>query len=214
MTALVAISAPLAGRLTDLIGPRWPITIGMTLLALGLLVFSRLGANASFLNLLPGMVIGGVGMGVAMGPMTTAALSAVTVDGAGVASGVLTTSRQVGGALGIAVTGAIVAAAETVSPTNPRYPLPSVDGFQHALQTGAVIRTPDPRGRESEESRTLECSGWPAENRLGAATDVDTGTPAARPRLNDPGHSAGNLVRDSRPGSRRPRSAPACAPPA
>ena len=94
---------------------------------------------AGFLDLLPGMVIGGIGMGVAMGPMTTAALSAVSVDEAGVASGVVTTSRQVGGALGIAVMGAIVAAAETVAQTDPRFPLQFVDGFQHALEAGAAI---------------------------------------------------------------------------
>ena len=139
MTALVVVSAPLAGKLTDLIGPRWPITVGMTLLAIALLLFSRLGTNAHFLDLLPGMVIGGIGMGMAMGPMTTAALSTVPVDEAGVASGVLTTSRQVGGALGIAVMGAIVAAAETVSPIDPRFPLQFVDGFQHALEAGAAI---------------------------------------------------------------------------
>ena len=139
MTILVVVSAPLAGKLTDVIGPRWPITVGMTMLAAGLLVFSRLGVGAGFLDLLPGMVIGGIGMGVAMGPMTTAALSAVSVDEAGVASGVVTTSRQVGGALGIAVMGAIVAAAETVAPTDPRFPLQFVDGFQHALEAGAAI---------------------------------------------------------------------------
>ena len=85
------------------------------------------------------MLIGGVGMGIAMGPMTTAALSTVPVDEAGVASGVVTTSRQVGGALGIAVMGAIVAAAETVPPTDPRFPLQFVEGFQHALEAGAAI---------------------------------------------------------------------------
>jgi Na+/melibiose symporter-like transporter len=74
-----------------------------------------------------------------MGPMTTAALSTVSIDEAGVVSGVLTTSRQVGGALGVAVMGAIVAAAEVVPQTDPRFPLQFVHGFQHALQTGAAI---------------------------------------------------------------------------
>jgi EmrB/QacA subfamily drug resistance transporter len=139
MSILVVVTAPLAGKATDLIGPRWPITIGMCLLAVGLLLFSRLGTQAGFLDLLPGMLIGGVGMGVAMGPMTTAALGTVSVDRAGIASGVLTTSRQVGGALGIAIMGAIVAAAETVPRTDPRFPLQFVEGFQHALETGAAI---------------------------------------------------------------------------
>jgi predicted MFS family arabinose efflux permease len=82
MSVLVVVTAPLAGKATDLIGPRWPIAIGMSLLAVGLVSFSRLGAHASFTDLLPGMLIGGVGMGVAMGPMTTAALSAVSTDDA------------------------------------------------------------------------------------------------------------------------------------
>ena len=139
MSVLVVIAAPLAGKVTDLIGPRWPIAVGMTLLSAGLLSFSRLGPHATFADLLPGMVVGGIGMGIAMGPMTTAALSTVTVDEAGVVSGVLTTSRQVGGALGVALMGAIVAAAETVAPTDPRFGLQFVEGFQHALETGAVI---------------------------------------------------------------------------
>ncbi len=139
MTLLVVVSAPLAGKLTDLIGPRWPIVAGMILLAAGLFEFSRLGLGAGFVDLLPGMLVGGLGMGLAMGPMTTAALSTVSLDEAGVASGVVTTSRQVGGALGVAVMGAIVAAAATVPPTDPRYPLLFVDGFHHALEAAAVI---------------------------------------------------------------------------
>jgi EmrB/QacA subfamily drug resistance transporter len=139
MTILVVVSAPLAGKATDLIGPRWPITIGMGLLAVALTSFSTLGVHADFLDMLPGMLIGGVGIGVAMGPMTAAALSTVAVDEAGVVSGVLTTSRQVGGALGVAVMGAIVASSEVVSQTDPRFPLQFVHGFQHALQTGAAI---------------------------------------------------------------------------
>ena len=139
MTVLVVVSAPLAGKATDLIGPRWPITVGMLLLTASLLSFSRLGVHASFSDLLPGMMIGGVGIGIAMGPMTAAALSTASIDEAGVVAGVITTSRQVGGALGVALMGAIVAAAETVSPGDPRFPLQFVHGFQHALETGAAI---------------------------------------------------------------------------
>ena len=111
----------------------------MVLLTAGLLSFSRLGVHANFSDLLPGMLIAGLGMGVAMGPITTAALSTAPVDEAGVVSGVVTTSRQVGGALGIAVMGAIVAAAESLPQTDPRFGIQFVHGFQHALEAGAAI---------------------------------------------------------------------------
>ena len=139
MTALIVVSAPLAGRATDLLGPRWPITAGLTLLALSLYLFSRLAFAAGFSDMLPGMLVGGLGMGLAMGPMTTAALSAVPVEHAGVGSGVISTVRQVGGALGVAVMGAIVAAAVTVPQHDPRYPLQYLHGFHDALRAGAAI---------------------------------------------------------------------------
>ena len=139
MTGLIILSAPLAGRLTDLLGPRWPIATGMALLALSLFLFSRLGLGAGFTAMLPGMLVGGLGMGFAMGPMTTAALSTVPVERAGVGSGVVSTFRQVGGTLGVAIMGAIVAAAETVPQHDPRFPRQYLNGFHHALQTGSLI---------------------------------------------------------------------------
>ena len=59
--------------------------------------------------MLPAFVLGGIGMSFAMTPMSAAAMGAVPVAKAGVASGVLNTFRQVGAALGIAIIGAIVA---------------------------------------------------------------------------------------------------------
>ncbi len=82
----------------------------MTLLAIMLLYYSQLGASESFYALLPGLLIGGFGMGLTMTPVTAAAMSSVAVDKAGVGSAVLNSARQVGGSLGIAVMGAIVAA--------------------------------------------------------------------------------------------------------
>jgi EmrB/QacA subfamily drug resistance transporter len=139
MTVLIVMAAPLAGRVTDLIGPRWPIAFGMVLLSISLMLFSRLGMHADFVEMLPGMLVGGIGMGAAMGPMTVAALSAVRVDDAGVASGVVTTARQVGGTLGVAVMGAIVTAAESVSQHDARFPVQFINGFHDALRTGAAI---------------------------------------------------------------------------
>jgi EmrB/QacA subfamily drug resistance transporter len=109
MTILVILIAPQAGRISDRVGSRWLVGGGMMLLAIMLLYYSRLGAHESFWSILPGLLIGGVGMGSTMTPVTAAAMGAVPVDKAGVGSAVLNSMRQVGGSLGIAVMGAIVA---------------------------------------------------------------------------------------------------------
>jgi hypothetical protein len=74
-----------------------------------------------------------------MGPTTVAVLSAVPVDDAGVGSGVVNTFRQTGGALGIAVMGAIVNGAIHVLPGDPRYPGQFVTGLHDALLAAAGI---------------------------------------------------------------------------
>ena len=109
MTVLIILVAPIAGKASDRFGSRWLMATGMTLVASSLLLYARLEAGSSFWDVLPGLVTGGIGMAMSMSPMTAAALSAVPVDKAGVGSGILNTFRQVGGALGIAIMGAILA---------------------------------------------------------------------------------------------------------
>jgi EmrB/QacA subfamily drug resistance transporter len=109
MTLLIIVVAPFAGRASDRVGSRWLMGGGMTLLGISLLFYQRAGVHSNFWTLLPAMIIGGVGMASTMSPMTSAAMGAVPVDKAGVGSGVLNSFRQVGGALGIAAMGAILA---------------------------------------------------------------------------------------------------------
>ena len=91
------------------IGSRWLMTGGMTLVALQpLLLLAALGVHESYMTLVPGC-FGGIGMASVMSPSNAAALSGVAGDRAGVGSAVVQTSRQVGGLVGIAVMGAIVA---------------------------------------------------------------------------------------------------------
>ena len=139
MTVLIILVAPLAGILSDRLGSRWLMAGGMTLVAGSLVVFAQLDTTSGFWNILPGLLIGGVGMALTMSPMTSATLSAVSVDKAGVASGVLNTFRQVGGSLGIAVGGAILASYVSVSPRSPQFADQFVTGLQHALYTSAGI---------------------------------------------------------------------------
>jgi EmrB/QacA subfamily drug resistance transporter len=139
MTILIILIAPVAGKFSDRVGSRWLVGIGMTLVAGSLLIFSRLDQSSSFWDLFPGLIVGGVGMALTMTPVTAAAMGAVAVDKAGVGSAVLNSMRQVGGSLGIAIMGAIVAASVHVPPTSPRAPAQFVVGFEHALEVAAAI---------------------------------------------------------------------------
>jgi EmrB/QacA subfamily drug resistance transporter len=139
MTVLIMLVAPLAGRITDRIGPRWLMGAGMTLLTGSLLLFSTLDENSSFWNIVPGLVVGGVGMAITMAPTMAAAMGSVPVDKAGVGSAVINSMRQVGGALGIAVMGTVVATQVSVVPGAPEYAPQFVDGYHRALLVGAAL---------------------------------------------------------------------------
>ena len=98
------------GRLVDRIGSRWLTGAGNDARSRSRsLLFSRLGTASGYWDILPGLVLMGVGMALTMTPTTAAAMSSVPRDQAGVGSAVLNSMRQVGGSLGIAITGAIVA---------------------------------------------------------------------------------------------------------
>jgi EmrB/QacA subfamily drug resistance transporter len=110
MTILIILVAPIAGKTSDRVGSRGLMTVGMVLIAVQLVLFSRLGEDATFWNLLPALMLGGVGMALTMTPSAAAATRSVPVEKAGVGSAVLNSARQVGGTMGIAVIGAIMAA--------------------------------------------------------------------------------------------------------
>jgi MFS family permease len=135
MTILIILVAPLAGKASDRIGSRWLMTAGMTLIGIQLIYFSRLGIHETFWSLLPGMLIGGVGMALTMTPSAAAATRSVPVHKAGVGSAVLNACRQVGGAMGIALMGAIMA--NEIG--GRRSPEAFMDGFGPALTVAAVI---------------------------------------------------------------------------
>ena len=139
MTLLIIVVAPIAGKLSDRIGSRWLMGAGMTLVSISLLFYQRVGLHSTFWTLLPAMLLGGVGMAMTMSPMTAAAMSSVPVDKAGVGSGVLNSFRQLGGSLGIALMGAILASYVTVPPRSPEAPQQFVNGLHAALLVAAVI---------------------------------------------------------------------------
>jgi EmrB/QacA subfamily drug resistance transporter len=139
MTLLIILVAPAAGKASDRIGSRWLMGAGMSLVGVSLLLYQRVGLHSTFWTLLPAMLLGGVGMAMTMSPMTAAAMGSVPVDKAGVGSGVLNSFRQLGGSLGIALMGAIVASYVTVSPRSPEGAQQFVNGLHAALLVSAAI---------------------------------------------------------------------------
>jgi EmrB/QacA subfamily drug resistance transporter len=135
LTILIILVAPIAGKTSDRIGSRGLMTAGMILIAVQLVMFSRLTVDATFWNLLPAFIIGGVGMSLTMTPSAAAATRSVPVDKSGVGSAVLNSARQVGGTMGVAIMGAIVAA----KAGGERTPEAFMRGFETALLVAAAI---------------------------------------------------------------------------
>jgi EmrB/QacA subfamily drug resistance transporter len=106
-TLMIIIIAPIAGRLSDRIGPKPLILSGLSVLAVSLFLQSQITDTSGYGTLLPGFILLGIGIALTMSPMSTAAMNSVQVTKAGVASGILSMGRMVGGSLGVAVTGAL-----------------------------------------------------------------------------------------------------------
>jgi EmrB/QacA subfamily drug resistance transporter len=136
-TLMIVGVAPVAGRLSDRFGARWLIAGGLTIVAASLWSFSGLAVDSTYLDLLPGFMLLGIGIAMTMSPMTSAAMNAVAVEKAGVASGVLSMFRMIGGSLGVAVTGAIFQA--SVGDAATATPADFVDALGLAMLVSAGV---------------------------------------------------------------------------
>ena len=141
LTVLIILVAPIAGRLSDRVGSRWLMTSGMVLVSAQLLYFSRQDEHSSYVDLLPALIVGGIGMALVMTPSAAAAVRALPVDKSGVGSAVLNAFRQVGGSMGIALIGAIMAheVGGLRGPAVFSDPARFVDGFSTSLTVAAAI---------------------------------------------------------------------------
>ncbi len=110
-TLMIVLIAPVAGRLTDKIGARLPMAVGLTLVAGALVWLTQIDPSTTYSDLFPSFILMGIGMALVMSPMSTAAMNAVADAKAGIASGILSMNRMIGGTLGIAVIGAVFQAA-------------------------------------------------------------------------------------------------------
>jgi MFS family permease len=107
---MVILIAPIAGKLSARIGPRPLMVGGMLIMSAGLASLTRLSLDASYWTVIfPSFICVGAGVAMSMPTTTGVAMSSVDQARAGIASGVVNSARQVGGALGVAVLGSVAA---------------------------------------------------------------------------------------------------------
>jgi DHA2 family methylenomycin A resistance protein-like MFS transporter len=106
----LSLIAPVGGRVTARVGPRWPMVAGLALAAGGVALLVPLGPRSTFAALLPALLLWGIGLAALTPAVVAAAVGAVAGDRAGLASAVNNTSRQAAGAIGIAAFGALAGA--------------------------------------------------------------------------------------------------------
>ena len=130
-----------AAQLVTRIGVKPVLTAGMAFLTAGLVYFTQVSVGGSYLtDLLPGFLLIGVGIGFSFVPISIAALAGVQPAEAGLASGLINTSQQIGGALGIAALSTIATSqTENALGTGTAMPVALVDGFTAAFLAGVAI---------------------------------------------------------------------------
>ncbi len=184
MALCLALAATLSPRVVALIGQHRTVALGMATMTVGLVLFARLGAGATFASLLPGFVLFGLGAGLMNVPLTNAVIDSAPVAQAGVASALLNASREVAGLLGVTVIGAVLRSSEGSalrSGVNPAQAF--IDGYhaglwltiglltagvvlsyrslRHRQQSGELLAVPGP----AEELTVMEREISPAEGR-------------------------------------------------
>jgi len=110
------VVAGFGGRHLGKLAPQWPIGLGLTLIGVGTLLLTLVGAGSSWTALVPGLLVAGVGVGMGTPVLTSAAMSSVPHQRAGMAGGALNTFRQLGYALGIAILGTVFASTASAKP--------------------------------------------------------------------------------------------------
>jgi EmrB/QacA subfamily drug resistance transporter len=130
----IILSAGIASQLVTKVGFKPILAGGMGLIALGLIWFTQISADGTYLaDILGPSLLAGIGLGFAFVPVTIAAVSGIADREQGLASGLINTSQQVGGALGLA----ILAAVANGIIGSSRDPATLVEGFQSAFAVGA-----------------------------------------------------------------------------
>jgi len=138
---MAAFSLGLSAKIVMRLGIRAPLAAGLLIAAVGLVLFARAPVGGEFVvDVLPGMLLLGLGAGIAFNPVLLAAMSEVPVSESGLASGVVNTSFMMGGALGLAVLASLAAARAQGAATGGADPAAALAaGYHVAFIVGAAF---------------------------------------------------------------------------
>ena len=138
---MALFSLGLSARLVMRFGIRLPLGTGLTLASVGLMLFARAPVDGSFaMDVLPSMILLGIGAGMAFNPLLLAAMNDVSPNEAGLASGIVNTSFMMGGALGLAVLASLAASRTGTLLSSGESQIVALTGGYHlAFLVGAVF---------------------------------------------------------------------------
>jgi predicted MFS family arabinose efflux permease len=139
MTGAIVVASTFAGRNAERIGPGRLLTAGMSLITVGMLLFTRISADGSWASdvLLSG-VVSTTGIGLAFVPATITAVAGVARSDSGLAGGLVNTSRQMGGSLGLAILATLATQrTQDLAGNGPIDANDVVAGFHRAFVVGA-----------------------------------------------------------------------------
>jgi predicted MFS family arabinose efflux permease len=138
---MAAFSVGLSAKLVMRFGLRKPLSLGLGVAAAGLVLFVRAPVAGDFVtDILPSMVLLGIGAGMALNPVLLAAMSDVTPEDSGLASGIVNTSFMMGGALGLAILASLAGSRAATLAAAGHDPLSALTGgFHAAFLVGALF---------------------------------------------------------------------------
>jgi predicted MFS family arabinose efflux permease len=165
---IVAFGSTRMGAIVNRFGTTLPIATGLTSLSAAYILFLNIGADSNYLTqMLPTFLLAGIGFALTFGPLNVAATNEVADHEQGLASGLVQTSFQLGGAIGLAVSTAVIEAGTSGSSAPAGSATALLDGFHPALYVSlaiallgiAITVTPLLRRRHSPEPAFAGRSG-------------------------------------------------------
>ena len=150
MAGVMILISPVSAKVVERIGSKIVVATGLTVAAIGLIMASRLTAGASYPEVLSALVVLAAGMALVMPPATESIMGSLPLAKAGVGSAVNDTTRQVGGALGVAVLGSVMSSTygPRVTDALSGFPVSSEQAAAIHDQIGAAIRAASEIGGE------------------------------------------------------------------